>query len=306
MRILVVGAGATGGYFGGRLAEAGRDVTFLVRPGRAAQLAERGLRIRTPTGETRLTPKIIKTIDRTYDVVLLAVKSHALDAVTPALRATTGDRTVVIPLLNGLRHLDVLTGALGAGHVWGGLCMIHGTLDEHGDVVQMTGLARLVFGPLDGGPDDRLDAVTAALGDAGFDSRPSRHILAEMWEKWVLLSTLGAATTLMRGPIGAINAAPGGPEFLRALADEVVAVATAAGHPPRPRARELLDATIGSTEPTTSSMYRDLIAGLPVEADAIVGDLVTEATRHGVPVPLLGAARTNLGVYTAGRALPGA
>ncbi|MFI1994273.1 ketopantoate reductase family protein [Actinoplanes sp. NPDC020271] len=302
MRILVVGAGATGGYFGGRLAQAGRDVTFQVRDGRAARLAERGLRIRTPTGETRLTPHTIKHPIEAYDVVLVAVKSHALDAVIRTLPRAVGDRTVIIPLLNGMRHLTALAGAFGPEHVWGGLCMIHGTLDEHGDVVQLSDLHRLVFGPLGDAPDERLDTVTAALTGAGFDSRASRHILAEMWEKWVLLSTLGAATTLMRGSIGAINAAPGGPEFLRALAAEVIAVATAAGHPPRAQALSLLDATISSSEPTTSSMYRDLIAGLPVEADAIVGDLVGEAGRHGVPVPLLAAAHTGLAVYSAARA----
>lgn len=301
MRVLVAGAGATGGFFGGRLAQAGRDVTFLVRQGRAATLTGRGLRIKAPGGETRLTPQLIKTVDGTYDLVLIAVKSYALAGVLPALTAAIGPGTVVVPLLNGMRHVDTLTGAFGAEHVWGGLCMIHGTLDEHGDVVQMTGLARLAFGPLDGGPDARLDAVAATLGDAGFDSRASRHIVPEMWEKWVFLATLGAATTLMRGSIGAVNAAPGGREFLRALAGEVVAVATAAGFPPRPQARELLDATIGTAEPTTSSMYRDLVAGLPVEAETIVGDLVVEAGRHGVPVPLLSAARAALAVYTDAR-----
>ncbi|GAA4590012.1 2-dehydropantoate 2-reductase [Actinoplanes octamycinicus] len=301
MRILVAGAGATGGYFGGRLAQAGRDVTFLVRPGRQARLAERGLRITSPTGETRLTPRTVTTVDGPYDLVLIAVKSYALDAVIAALGPAVGDRTVVIPLLNGMRHVDTLTGAFGPGHVWGGLCMIHGTLDDHGDVVQMSALHRLVFGPFGEGPDDRLDKVTAALGDAGFDSRASRHIRAEMWEKWVLLATIGGATTLQRGSIGAINAAPGGPEFNRALTAETVAVATAAGFPPRPQALTMLRDTMASTEPTTSSMYRDLIAGHPVEADAIVGDLVAEAGRHDVPVPLLSAAWTALSIYQATR-----
>jgi 2-dehydropantoate 2-reductase len=301
VRILVVGAGATGGYFGGRLAEAGRDVTFLVRAGRAATLAERGLRIKAPAGETRLTPRTIRSAEFAYDLVLIAVKSYALDDVIAGLGPAVGARTVIVPLLNGMRHVDALTSAFGPGQVWGGVCMIHGTLDEHGDVVQMTGLHRLAFGPLGGGPDARLEAITEALTGAGFDARASRDIVAEMWEKWVLLATLGAATTLMRGSIGAINAAPGGREFLRALTGEVVAVATAAGHPPRPQARELLDATVASAEPTTSSMYRDLIAGRPVEADAIVGDLVAEAARHGVPVPLLAAARTGLAVYTINR-----
>ncbi|AEV87508.1 2-dehydropantoate 2-reductase [Actinoplanes sp. SE50] len=299
MRILVAGAGATGGFFGGRLAEAGRDVTFLVREGRATVLAERGLRIRSPGGETRLTPRVITRVDRHYDLVVVAVKSYALDAVVAGLGAAIGPRTVVVPLLNGMRHVPTLITAFGVEHVWGGLCMIHATTDEHGDVVQMTGLARLVCGPLDGGPDDRMDAVAAAIGEAGFDARTSRHIRAEMWEKWVLLATLGAATTLMRGSIGAINAAPGGPEVNRAIADEAIAVATAAGFPPRPQAREIVHTTIGSSEPTTSSLYRDLVAGRPVEGDAIVGDLVAEGRRHGVRTPLLAAAHTGLAVHSA-------
>ncbi|GIF13135.1 ketopantoate reductase family protein [Actinoplanes teichomyceticus] len=301
MRILVVGAGATGGYFGGRLAAAGRDVTFLVRAGRAARLAERGLRIEAPGGRTRLTPRTITTVDGAYDLIVVAVKSYALDEVIAALGAAVGPGTVVVPLLNGMRHVETLTAAFGAGHVWGGLCMIHATLNGDGDVVQMTELHRLAFGPLDGGPDGRLDAVAGALAGAGFDSRPSRHIVAGMWEKWLLLATLGAMTTLMRGPVGAINAAPGGREFGRAVAGEAVAVATAAGHPPRSAARQTLDEAIGTGEPTTSSMYRDLRAGLPVEADAIVGDLVAEGRRHGVATPLLSAAYTGLCVYEAAR-----
>ncbi|MEV6343940.1 ketopantoate reductase family protein [Actinoplanes sp. NPDC051851] len=302
MRILVLGAGATGGYFGGRLAGAGRDVTFLVRPQRAAVLAERGLRINGPEGTLTVAPRLITEVDGAYDVVLLAVKSYGLDAALAGIGPAIGPRTVVIPLLNGVRHLDTLVAAFGPERAWGGVCMIHATLDEWGDVVRMTGLHRLAYGPLDGGPDDRLDAVTAALSGAGFDSRASRDIVAELWEKWVLLATMGSATTLMRGSIGAINASPGGPEFLHALMAEVIAVATAAGHAPRERAVGMVQGAISTTEPTTSSLYRDLIAGLPIEADSIVGDMVAEAAKHAVGVPLLAAAYTALSVHTASRA----
>ncbi|MBG0568892.1 ketopantoate reductase family protein [Actinoplanes aureus] len=296
MRVLVVGAGATGGYFGGRLLEAGRDVTFLVRPGRAARLAERGLRIK---GQAVLHPRT--AVSGTYDLVLLAVKSYHLEAAMADLAPAVGPRTVIIPLLNGMRHVDAMVGAFGAERAWGGVCMIHATLDADGDVVQMTGLHRIAYGPLDGGPDDRLEEVTATLTGAGFDARPSTAIVQEMWEKWVLLATLGAATTLLRASVGAINAAPGGAAFGQALAAEAVAVATAAGHPPRAKALAMLEGAISTTEPTTSSMYRDLTQGLPVEADAIVGDLVAEAARHGVAVPLLSAAYTGLAIYSAAR-----
>ncbi|MEU4558050.1 2-dehydropantoate 2-reductase [Actinoplanes sp. NPDC023936] len=313
MRVLVAGAGATGGYFGGRLAEAGRDVTFLVRPGRAERLRERGLRLRGPDGETVLTPRLVTagSMDGPYDLILLAVKSHALDTVLADLGPAVGDRTVIVPLLNGMRHVNALVTAFGADRVWGGVCMIHATLDDDGDVVRMTGLHRLAYGPLgggpgegglgEGGPDDRLDAVTRTLTGAGFDSRPSTRIVHEMWEKWVLLASLGAATTLMRASIGEINAAAGGPAFTRALAAEAVAVATAAGYPPRPAMLDVITSTMSSGEPTTSSMYRDMTQGLPVEHDAIVGDLVAEAARHGVAVPLLSAAHTSLSIYAAAR-----
>ena len=303
MRILVVGAGATGGYFGGRLAQAGRDVTFLVREGRAATLAERGLRITGPDGETVLRPRTITEVDGHYDIVLIAVKSFSLETALTAVVPAAGPRTVVIPLLNGMRHIESLVRRFSTDRAWGGVCMINATLGPEGDIVQMNGLHRLSFGPLggDADADDRLLPVTDTLTGAGFDARASATIVQELWDKWAMLATLGAATTLMRASIGAINQAPGGPAFLHALAAETTAVAEASGHPIRGKAAAMLEATIATTEPATSSMYRDLVQGLPVEADAIVGDMVTEARRHGVPVPLLAAAFTGLSAYSAAR-----
>jgi len=259
-----VGAGATGGYFGGRLASAGKDVTFLVRPGRAAALASRGLRIKSlqsgqgrwrggwtgsPGGETVVRPRTVtaQSLDGPYDLVVLAVKSYALDEALRDLAGALGPRTVVVPLLNGMRHVDRLVGEFGPERAWGGTCMIHATLDADGDVVQLTGLHRLGYGPLDGAEDERLAEVTYALQGPEFDSNPSLTIVQDMWEKWVFLASLGAATTLMRATVGDINAAPGGPEFGAAIAAESVAIATAAGHEPRPGARALLAAGIGST-----------------------------------------------------------
>jgi 2-dehydropantoate 2-reductase len=303
VRTLFVGAGATGGYFGGRLAQAGKDVTFLVRPGRQGTLTRRGLHIKSPGGETVVRPRTVtaETVDGPYDLVVLAVKSYALEQAMIDMAPAMGPRTVVIPLLNGMRHVDELIGAFGAERVWGGVCVIAATLDDEGDVVQLTGLHRLGFGPLDGADDDRLPEVTYALEGVEFDSNPSRTIVHDMWEKWVFLASLGAITTLMRAPIGAINQAPGGAAFAEAIAAEAVATATAAGHPPRPGAVSMLESTVSTSEPITSSLYRDMIAGQPVEADAILGDLVTEAAKNGVPVPLLSAAYTQLSVYAAGR-----
>jgi 2-dehydropantoate 2-reductase len=304
MRTLFVGAGATGGYFGGELAAAGRDVTFLVRPARAATLAERGLRIHTPEGEHVVKPKLITAdaIDGEYDVIVLAVKAYALQPAMDDLAPAVGARTVIVPLLNGLRHIDALVERFGAERVYGGVCMIAGTLTPEGDIVRMTGMHRLGYGPLDGA-DDRLDAVTEALSGAEFDSQPSGRIRADMWEKWMFLASLGAATTLMHGTVADILAAPGGPVFAERLVDEAIAILTAAGYPPSEGAVAFLRAGIGTPGvPATSSMYRDMVAGLPVEADEILGDLVAHADRAGVAAPLFAAAYTSLAIYAAKRA----
>ncbi|WP_199513658.1 ketopantoate reductase family protein [Nucisporomicrobium flavum] len=304
MRTLVVGAGATGGYFGGRLAEAGRDITFLVRARRAAELAERGLRIHAPAGESVVPARTVTAdkLDRPYDVIVLAVKSYHLQQALADISPAIGTGTVIVPLLNGMRHIDTLVGHFGADHVYGGVCMIAGTLTDEGDVVQLTGLHRLLYGPLDGTRDDRLAAVAEALSGAEFESQPSTEIVQEMWEKWVFLAGLGVVTTLMRATVGDITAAPGGIAFASAVADEAIAIASAAGHPPREAAIGFLRASLTARDvPTTSSMYRDMAAGGPVEAEAIVGDLVTHAERHKVPAPLISAAWTNLSIYSAHR-----
>ena len=333
MRILVVGAGATGGYFGGRLAEAGRDVTFLVRPARAAALAERGLRIHSSVGSTAgrsagssagslagssagssagpsvgesVIPVNVVTadaIDGPYDLIVMAVKSYGLAAAIADLRPAVGPGTVIVPLLNGIRHIEALVAEFGPGHVYGGVCMIAATLTDKGDIVQLTGLHRLEYGPLDGGPDPRLAAITEALSAAGFDSEAMTTITQRMWEKWLFLASLGVVTTLMRSPVGDVLAAPGGPAFTERVVAEAVAIVTAAGHPPREQALNFLRDSITNarTVPTTSSMYRDMQAGLPVEADAIVGDLVAHARRLGVDAPLYTAAYTNLSIYAATR-----
>lgn len=300
MRVLVVGAGSVGGYFGARLAEAGRDVTFLVRPGRAAQLQERGLEIVSPHGDTTLHPRIATAdaIDGPYDVVILAVKAVALDAAVADFAPVVGASTMILPVLNGMRHLDVLTGRFGPQAVLGGVCKVATTLDADGRIVQISPLQELAYGELDGSMSERVRRLDDTLQGAGFAARLSEHIAREMWEKWVLLASLGAATCLMRGSIGEVMAAPGGRAFIDGVITEVVAAISAAGIAPSPdflaAARTQLTA-VGS--PMTSSMYRDLKDGRPIEADQIIGDLIARAGTRGVSTPLLATAYTNLCVY---------
>jgi 2-dehydropantoate 2-reductase len=307
MPILIVGAGAVGGYFGGRLAQAGRDVTFLVRPSRAKQLRQDGLRIISPHGDAVLTPRLItaEEIDTPYDLVFLSVKAYALEAAMNDFAAAVGPKTMIFPVLNGMRHIDLLTKRFGEHAVIGGVCLVASEIDDEGRVVQLADFQRLVYGERNGETTPRLQTLHAALQGGGFDARLSTDIMQAMWEKWVQLASLGAITCLMRGTIGEIVAAPGGPDLSLKMLEESAAVATACGHKPS----EALFArhAAAMTEPgssLTSSMYRDLRKGAPVEADRILGDLIERGDAHGVATPLLKAAFVNLRVYQEGLPKP--
>jgi len=301
MRILVVGAGAIGGYFGGRLLQAGRDVTFLVRPKRAAELARDGLVIKSPNGDLTLkNPPTVQAdkLGEKFDVVLLSCKAFDLDDAIKSFAPALGPQTVVIPLLNGMLHLDVLDESFGKDRVLGGLCAIAVTLNDKREVVQLAPMQSLNFGERDGKMSDRVRAIAEVFSSGKFGSVASEHIIQEMWEKWVFLASLAASTSLMRTSVGNILAAPGGKDFILGMLDECSAVATAEGHAPSgpffERVRGMLT-TEGS--PLTASMFRDINAGAPVEADHVIGDLIARGDAAKVPVPRLRTAYTHLKAY---------
>ena len=300
MRILVVGAGATGGYFGGRLAQAGRDVTFLVRPARAEQLRANGLQIVSPHGDVTLTPQVVTSgdVSSSYDVVLLSVKAYALESALDDLAPAVGTETMILPFLNGMRHIDVLAARFGDAAVLGGVCVVATNLDDAGRIVQLAEIQQLTYGERAGTLSDRIQALDELLQSAGFDARSSTQIMQAMWEKWVMLASLGAITCLMRGTVGDIEAVPGGADLALQTLAECGAVATASGYPP---GDEFLTRTKGALtahgSALASSMYRDLQQGRPVEVDQILGDLLDRARSHGVPAPLLTAAFVQLSTY---------
>jgi 2-dehydropantoate 2-reductase len=302
MRILIVGAGAVGGYFGGRLAQAGRDVTFLVRPSRAKQLSRDGLRIISPHGDAVLTPKLVSAdkIDTPYNLVFLSVKAYALEPAMNDFAAAVGQETMILPVLNGMRHIDLLTKRFGEHAVIGGVCLVAAEIDDEGRIVQLADFQRLIYGERNG-KTPRLQTLDATLQGAGFDARLSTDIMQAMWEKWVQLASLGGITCLMRGAIGEIVAAPGGADLSLKMLDESAAVATACGHKP---SEVLLSrhaaAMTAPGSPLTSSMYRDLRKGAPVEVDHILGDFIERGRTHGVATPLLKAAFVNLRIYQGG------
>ena len=301
MRVLVVGAGAIGGYFGGRMLQAGRDVTFLVRAKRAGELASAGLVIKSPNGDVTLkNPPTVQAdrLNAKFDVILLSCKAFDLDDAMKSFAPAVGPQTAVIPMLNGMRHLDMLDQKFGRERVLGGLCGIAVTLNEHREVVQLHPMQSLTFGERDGKLSDRVRAIAELMAGSNFNSAASEQIIHDMWEKWVFLASLAASTSLMRASVGHILAAPNGKDFMQGMLDECSAVAAAEGYPPRApfleRSRGML-LTRGSQ--LTASMYRDIKSGAPVEADHVIGDLMMRGDASKVPVPKLRIAYTHLKAY---------
>lgn len=277
MRVLVVGAGAIGGYFGGRLLEAGRDVSFLVRSRRAGELGKTGLVIRSRLGNVDLPSPPTVTADtlcEPSDLVLLSCKAYDLDDAMTSVGPAVGPQTVILPLLNGMRHLDALERRFGANHVLGGQCLISAALDPDGRIFHLSDTHSLSFGECDGSRSARVEAIASVLSGTRFDARLSEAILQEMWEKWVFIATTAGITCLMRAAIGDIVAA-GAADLATALFDECGAIAAAQGFAPRPefleRTRPMFTAP-GS--PLTASMLRDIERGAPIEADHILGDML--------------------------------
>lgn len=300
MRILVVGAGSTGGYFGGRLAQAGRDVTFLVRTKRAQHLQQNGLQIISPFGDVTLRPKLVTAgnLAGPFDAMLLTVKAFSLDAALDDLGPAVGPDTIILPVLNGMKHVDTIIARFGENALVGCVCMVATMIDDDGRIVQLTKLQEMAYGEMSGNPSPRTDRLDEAMRGAGFDARLSRTIEREMWEKWILLATLGGITCLMRGNVGEIEAAPGGLDFSLRFLDEVTAVVNAVGKKPSEAFLTDTKAQLTAKGSTlTSSMYRDLQKGNPVEADQIIGDLAVRAHRAQVTAPLLAAAFTHLSIY---------
>jgi 2-dehydropantoate 2-reductase len=301
MRVLVVGAGAIGGYFGGRLLQAGNDVTFLVRPKRASELASAGLVIKSPNGDVTLkNPPTVQAdkLTEKFDVILLSCKAFDLDDAIKSFAPAVGPQTSIIPMLNGMLHLDILDQKFGRERVLGGLCAIAATLNEAREVVQLAPMQSLNFGERDGTMSDRVRAIAKIMTNGITGAVASENIVQEMWEKWVFLSTLAASTCLMRTSVGNILAAPGGRDFMLGMLDETSAIAKSAGHAPTgpffERTRGLLTAD-GSQ--MTASMFRDIKAGAAVEADHVIGDLVARGDAAKVPLPRLRTAYTHLKAY---------
>jgi 2-dehydropantoate 2-reductase len=311
MKILVLGAGGIGGYFGGRLAQAGADITFLLRPKRREQVARDGLRIESPLGNARIDAKAVvaEELQPGYDAVLFTCKAYDLDSAMDAIAPAMQGATFVVPMLNGLAHLERLDARFGAANVIGGTCQINATLRRDGVVVHGDPLQLLIFGERDRSKSARAKAFGDALAGSKIDWKHSDDIEQDMWEKIVFLSALAANTVLYRGNVREIMAAPGGRESMERTLAANVEIATREGHPPRPQSIERARARLTDPEGLWSaSMLRDLEGGGAVEGDHIVGWMLQRARKHGIDDAMLSIAYTHLKAYEARRAakrLPG-
>src|ERR1700722_18263217 len=302
MRVLVVGAGAVGGYFGGSLLQAGRDVTFLVRPRRAAELAKHGLTIHSPVGAFHhpSPSTVLEDLAQPFDLVVLSCKAFDLEGAIRSFAKAVGPTTAILPLLNGMRHIDRLAERFGAERVLGGQCAISVTLDADGAVVHLNDWHALRFGELDGSRSPRIETIASALLNAGFAARLSDEIQQEMWEKWVFIATAAGITCLMRAAVGDYVAA-GAADLALGLLNDCASIAAAQGFPLREPALERARAAM-TTEgsPLKASMLRDIEGGKPVEGDQILGDLLRRAAKPDDP-SLLRIATLHVKAYEAGR-----
>jgi 2-dehydropantoate 2-reductase len=305
MRILVVGAGAIGGYFGGRLLAAKQDVTFLVRPKRAAELASSGLEITSPAGDVKIPnpPTVLaENLKSTYDLILLSCKAFDLESAIPSFAPAVGPETAIMPLLNGMQHIEVLVQHFGPQHVLGGLCMISTMLEPGGRVAHLNKLHILAFGERDGSRSARVENIAQAFSGANFVTRLSDNIMLEMWEKWVFIASCAGITCLMRATIGDVMAA-GGAELSTALLAECAAISAAQGFVPSSASVELSRSLLtAANSPLVASMFRDIERGGKIEAGHMIGDLLRRGENSGVTSPLLRVVNTHLKSYEARRA----
>jgi len=304
MKILFLGAGGVSGYFGGRLIEAGADVSFLVRSGRQAQLASGGLRIESPHGNLSLAVNTVTRESATpvYDLVILAPKAYDLDDAIASIIPAIGPTAYILPLLNGLAHMAILDSRFGRKRVLGGVAHIAAMMTPEGTIKQLTDLHSLTVGARDTNAQAMAGDFSTLCRQARFDTRIAADIESVLWEKWAFLTTLAGVTTLMRAPIGQIMDTDQGDHVVRTLYSECLAVASAERFPIGvPAQQKALGMLTQRGSSFTASMLRDLENGQRTEHDHIFGEMLKCAVRHDISMPLLEMAYTNMQIQQRGQ-----
>lgn len=301
MKILIVGAGAIGGYFGGRLLEKGEDVTFLVREKRKQELEKYGLLAESVHGKMEFSSaKIIQAGESAdaFDVILLSTKAYHLEGAIRDIRPYTGSKTLILPLLNGIAHMDQLIAAFGEENVLGGLCFIETTLGENGKVIHTSPVHDLVFGERSGEKTERILKLQETFSGTKANFRLSENIEQEMWHKYLFISTLSGVTSLFRSPIGPIREQSFGLNSIKEVLKEASAIMRGLG---APLADGIEEAQVKKVHEMgfemKSSLQRDMEKGQAIEADHFFGYLLEKAELLNLDAPVLGAIYGNLQIY---------
>ncbi len=308
MHVACLGAGGIGGYFGGRLVEAeAADVTFLVRPGRKAQLEKDGLRVESTYGDfaVHVDARLAEEVRAPADYVLLTCKAYDLDSAIETIRPAVGPSTAIVPVLNGMSHIDRLNEAFGRERVLGGIAQIAITLQPDGLVKHLNDWNTITFGEQDGSMSPRVEALKAAFDKTNEKAKAvaASNIVQKMWEKLVMLSTLASMTTLMRANIGEIARTPDGTGLTLALFEQNAKIAAAEGYPMPDAFMEQFRKTLADpASQMAASMLRDIERKGPVEADHIVGFMLDKARIHGLDDMLHRISFTHLKAYEQRRA----
>ncbi|MGX7593877.1 ketopantoate reductase family protein [Planococcus plakortidis] len=300
MRMLMVGAGGIGGYFGARLLEKGEDVTFLVREGRKKKVEEEGLRVNSRHGDLHLQPALLtKTMEaEPFDIVLLSTKAYQLEQAIEDIRPFVGEQTMILPLLNGIAHIEQLVSAFGERAVIGGLCFIETTIGEDGSIVQTSPIHQLVYGERGGERTDRIQKLKSHFDGTKAEFVLSEDIDQDMWHKYMFITAMSGITSLMESPIGPIRKLPSGQSAIRSLLDELEAVMTAIDAPIKKGIAAIqLDKVNSMDDSMKSSMQRDMEKGQGIEADHLQGHLIEKAKQTDIPVPVLETVYTKLKLY---------
>ncbi|PPA70645.1 ketopantoate reductase family protein [Jeotgalibacillus proteolyticus] len=306
MKILVVGAGGIGGYFGGRLLQKGADVTFLVRENRKKQLEENGLQIKSTHGDYTANPPLLlsgQPSSESFDAVIITTKSYHLETAIKDISPYISSQTMVLPLLNGIAHMDQLVEAFGGEAVIGGLCFIETTLDQNGTIVQTSPIHDLIFGERDGSKSERILALESAFSGTEANFQLSTNIVQDMWHKYSFITAMSGVTTLMRAPMGPIREQESGYRLIKDLLDEIYHVMKNIGAPVKEGLPEIqLSKMLEMGYTMKSSMQRDMEKLMPTETDHLQGFLLSKAAEKQLNTPLLNAVFANVKIYEEERA----
>jgi 2-dehydropantoate 2-reductase len=303
MHTVIFGAGAVGGYFGGKLANAGYPVTFLVREKRFEQLKNRHLRVLSFHGDFTITPNLMVNSEdiEQPDLVILALKNYHLEAALPQLETMVKKGAKILPMLNGVQHMEILTDHYGEENVLGGLCYIEATLNEEGDIVQTSPMHDIVFGGINKRQSHFLDQIETMFKESKVNILQTENIVNEMWNKLLFLTTVSGITSATRQPIGIVMNDPETKALLVDLIQEIYQTAVSLKISfPEDTVEKITKKAEGLPPAMTSSMHRDLVKGLPIEVESLQGYILDQATKHGIQVPVIRAIYSLLHPYKNG------